>query len=172
MTNGRTGSRQVVKENFPQTRWPQTAADFDPGLIANLTRPYQWESACAEVRNMPASGPRCRNFVVQQVGSHLEYTGRGANASGNAARDPLHTFRSCRKTTAWSPARRGSRSEQLSAERHCLRCKQCGLIVQATIAYRVDRHDGDPRKFWFGEPRAHCKQQPSRFFETDSPDTG
>jgi hypothetical protein len=32
-----------------------------------------------------------RNVVLQQVGSYLGYTGRGANALGKAARDPFAT---------------------------------------------------------------------------------
>ena len=38
----------------------------------------------------------CRSVVLQQVGSHLGYTGRVANPFGKASRDPTRTWPSLR----------------------------------------------------------------------------
>ena len=35
----------------------------------------------------------CRNMVLQQLGSYLGHSGRGANPFGKAARDPEWTLR-------------------------------------------------------------------------------
>jgi hypothetical protein len=48
-----------------------------------------------DVRKITTSefGPGLPTCAVQQVGSYLGYSGRGATAFGKAARDPKLTFR-------------------------------------------------------------------------------
>jgi hypothetical protein len=41
----------------------------------------------------PLLAQGCRSAAMQQVGSYLGYTGRGANAFRKAARDPEATYR-------------------------------------------------------------------------------
>jgi hypothetical protein len=48
------------------------------------------------------------------------------------------------------------RADQFAREPLCQRCKAKGLIVIATVAHHVDRHNGDPELFWNGELRSSC----------------
>jgi hypothetical protein len=45
----------------------------------------------ASLERTTGFGPRPPSCGVQQVGSYLGYSGRGANAFGKAARDPFRT---------------------------------------------------------------------------------
>jgi hypothetical protein len=47
------------------------------------------EANIVEARRRLVMTRGCRNVVMQQVGSDLGYSGRGANPFGKAARDPI-----------------------------------------------------------------------------------
>jgi hypothetical protein len=153
------------QRNFPQTRWhcrrlrprPYCEPDQTLSVGERLCGSSQYARFWPKVPKFCGAASRQLSPVVTLTHPGMQPVARCIPL--DPAERPPHGRQRAR----------GSCSEQLRAERHCLRCKQCGLIVQATIAYRVDRHDGDPRKSWFGEPGAHCKQQPSRFFETVRP---
>lgn len=48
------------------------------------------------------------------------------------------------------------RTAQLMSEPLCQRCKAKGLVVPATVAHHVQRHEGDPVKFFEGELASSC----------------
>jgi predicted kinase len=52
---------------------------------------------------------------------------------------------------------RRMREQQLQAEPLCRICKLAGKVTVATIVDHVERHFGDPHKFWFGELQSVCR---------------
>ena len=50
------------------------------------------------------------------------------------------------------------RANQLAAEPLCCMCKHDGKIEPATVVDHVERHFGDPEKFWRGKLQSVCRQ--------------
>lgn len=44
----------------------------------------------------------------------------------------------------------------------CVMCLAKGQVVAATTADHVERHNGDPKKFWFGELQSLCTNHHSK----------
>ena len=49
------------------------------------------------------------------------------------------------------------RPRQLAAEPLCRLCKLDGKVTVATVVDHVERHHGDPQKFWYGELQSLCR---------------
>jgi 5-methylcytosine-specific restriction protein A len=66
--------------------------------------------------------------------------------------------RSERPWRAWySTARwQAIRSAQLSANPLCSLCEKRGRVTPATVCNHVERHNGDPAKFWNGPFNSMC----------------
>jgi hypothetical protein len=47
---------------------------------------------------------------------------------------------------------------QLKIEPMCRMCRAKGLIVLASVADHIDKHEGDQIKFWFGELQSLCTE--------------
>jgi hypothetical protein len=48
-------------------------------------------------------------------------------------------------------------ARQLAAAPFCALCWQRGLITPACVADHVERHHGNPHKFWFGRLQSLCE---------------
>lgn len=57
----------------------------------------------------------------------------------------------------WTSRWRAIRAAQLKAEPWCRFCTQAGERVRATVCDHVDRHNGDPVKFWSGPFQSLCE---------------
>jgi hypothetical protein len=45
---------------------------------------------------------------------------------------------------------------QVAAEPFCRMCAERGLVVPATVADHIERHNGDLNKFWLGKLQSLC----------------
>lgn len=52
---------------------------------------------------------------------------------------------------------RKRRTYQLREHPLCQRCSDKGLVVPATVAHHIERHNGDPVSFFTGPLRSLCK---------------
>jgi 5-methylcytosine-specific restriction enzyme A len=70
-----------------------------------------------------------------------------------------HRSEIAEKWRAWyGTARwRATRQRQLATEPLCAFCKKDGQIAVATVCDHVERHNGDPVKFWSGPFQSLCK---------------
>jgi 5-methylcytosine-specific restriction endonuclease McrA len=61
---------------------------------------------------------------------------------------------------AWYSGRRwrSLRAQQLAREPLCERCRKLGRTTAATVVHHVERHNGDPVKFFAGPFESLCKQ--------------
>ena len=64
-----------------------------------------------------------------------------------------HPWRALYKTPEWQAIR----AQVLAAEPLCRRCQAEGLITAATVVNHVERHHGDPVKFFAGPFEPLCK---------------
>jgi 5-methylcytosine-specific restriction protein A len=78
---------------------------------------------------------------------------RQRNRESDARRKQDNPWRAWYGTARWQSLR----AAQLQREPLCRRCKDKGLIVPATVAHHVERHQGDPFKFWEGELASSCQ---------------
>lgn len=67
-------------------------------------------------------------------------------------------YRKWYKTYRWQQRRK----RQLEAEPLCAKCKAAGRVTIATVADHVERHNGDPVKFWTGKLQSLCDAPPWR----------
>lgn len=67
--------------------------------------------------------------------------------------DEALAYRAWYKTRRWQRIR----TEQLRAEPLCAMCARQGRVTAATICDHVERHHGDPVKFWSGPFQSLCK---------------
>lgn len=67
-------------------------------------------------------------------------------------------YRKWYKTYRWQQRRK----RQLEAEPLCAKCKAAGRVTIATVADHVERHNGDPVKFWTGKLQSLCDAAPWR----------
>jgi 5-methylcytosine-specific restriction protein A len=63
------------------------------------------------------------------------------------------TYRAWYGTSKW----KALRANQLKAEPHCRFCLEAGHTVRATVVDHVQRHGGDPVRFWSGPFQSLCK---------------
>lgn len=84
------------------------------------------------------------------MGKPIERLKRNRESDARRRRDK--PWRGFYKTARW----RRRRDEQLSKEPLCQRCKAKGLIVEATVAHHIERHQGDAVKFFEGELASSC----------------
>lgn len=52
----------------------------------------------------------------------------------------------------------GRRLTQLREEPLCRMCRLQGRVTPATVADHVEKHNGDPAKFWHGELQSLCAE--------------
>jgi len=71
----------------------------------------------------------------------------------NARRPFSHSWY---KQPEWCHPISGRRALQLKAEPNCRMCAKRGVITPARHVDHVDRHGGDPVKFWQGELQSLC----------------
>ncbi len=57
----------------------------------------------------------------------------------------------------WTARWRAVRAAQLKAEPWCKFCLQAGEHMSATVCDHVERHNGDPVRFWSGPFQSLCK---------------
>src|SRR4051812_28407828 len=57
----------------------------------------------------------------------------------------------------WTARWRTMRTAQLRAQPFCWYCANAGVSVRATVADHIERHRGDPMKFWNGALQSLCK---------------
>ncbi|OBQ69386.1 hypothetical protein A9K72_09085 [Mesorhizobium loti] len=62
------------------------------------------------------------------------------------------------KTARWQRLR----AHQLAEEPLCRNCKKHGRITAATVCDHIERHGGDPDRFWNGPFQSLCDQAPWR----------
>lgn len=84
------------------------------------------------------------------MGKPIERLAR--NRESDARRRKDKPWRAFYKTSRW----RRLREAQLHKEPLCQRCKAKGLVVEATVAHHVHRHEGDAVKFFEGELASSC----------------
>jgi 5-methylcytosine-specific restriction protein A len=77
---------------------------------------------------------------------------RERNRESDARRRADKPWRAFYNTARW----KRRRLDQLTREPLCQRCKAAGLVVPATVAHHVERHGGDPIKFFEGELASSC----------------
>jgi 5-methylcytosine-specific restriction protein A len=75
------------------------------------------------------------------------------NREYDARRRAEKPWRAWYSTARWQRIREA----QFAAHRLCQRCLDRGLVEPATIVHHVDRHEGDPVKFWNGPFASSCQ---------------
>jgi hypothetical protein len=61
------------------------------------------------------------------------------------------------------------RAQQLAAEPLCRLCARVGKVERASVADHVEKHFGDPIKFWHGKLQSlcrNCHERHKKFFES------
>ena len=77
---------------------------------------------------------------------------RERNRESDTRRRQAKPWRGWYNTVRWQ----AKRAAQLQAEPLCQRCQAKGLVVPATIAHHITRHNGDAQLFWYGELGSSC----------------
>jgi len=84
---------------------PSSAKTLRVSFVQCRGTPYEAGRAQADAFAVTRKGKallRCRNVMLQQVGSYLGYTGRISNTFGKAAHDPKATFQILRQLLRFS----------------------------------------------------------------------
>ena len=71
----------------------------------------------------------------------------------DAHRAVKHDWRNWYKLARWQAIRR----DQLNREPLCVLCQAAGRLTSATVCDHVERHGGDPERFWNGPFQSLCK---------------
>lgn len=72
----------------------------------------------------------------------------------DARRRVSQPWRALYDTARWKRLR----AEQLAREPLCRRCRREGRTAAATVVHHVERHDGDPVKFYTEDLESLCKR--------------
>lgn len=98
-------------------------------------------------RGTPGSTAQPGVFIWGHVSKH------DRDRRHDARRRREKPWRALYKTARWQAIRR----QQLAEHPLCQRCLQRGQVVRATVVHHVERHDGDPLKFFGGPFASRCK---------------
>lgn len=74
------------------------------------------------------------------------------------ARAGLYDWRALYKTARWQAVR----SRQLRDHPLCVMCERAGALTAATVCDHVERHRGDPERFFAGPFQSLCKPHHDR----------
>jgi 5-methylcytosine-specific restriction enzyme A len=88
---------------------------------------------------------------------------RASQAEHDARRAAAKPWRSWYSSARWKATRRG----QLQAEPLCAFCAELGAVTPAVICDHVQRHGGDPERFWRGPFQSLCKVHHDRTKQSD-----
>lgn len=78
---------------------------------------------------------------------------RARERANDRRRREAHPWRALYDTAAWKRLRRA----HLARDPLCARCKRDGRTTEATVVHHVERHNGDPAKFFGSELEGLCK---------------
>lgn len=107
--------------------------------------------------------PPARTVSTSEVPETADFSRNMGTPSADAmpafpkANDPrsaeAEAYRAWYRTARWQRLR----SEQLRDEPLCAMCARQGRVTAATVCDHVERHNGDPVKFWAGPFQSLCK---------------